>query len=279
MSVNPEPSADPGVRKLIELDVNRPNGARMYDYYLGGKNHYPADRAAAEEVLRIVPEARRMARDNRGFLGRAVRFITKMGIQQFLDIGTGLPAQGGLPEAVRQAAGEAAPGIRMVHVDHDRMVCAHARALLAVPGRSAVVEADLRHVPDIVRSRPVRELLDFDRPVAIVLTAVLHFLADEKEADEAVAGYRALMAPGSYLVLSHGTPGSLDGRKSDMVRRVYARSSSSVMIRPPERIAGFFTELKLVEPGLVDVARWRPGGPVGLHDGAYMIGGVARRDA
>lgn len=278
MSVVPTPSSDPADSGLVGLDISRPNVARMYDYYLGGKNHYRADRAAAEAVLRTAPEARRLALENRAFLGRATRFLTAEGVRQYLDIGTGLPAQGHLMEVLQQAAGDDAHAVRVVHVDRDQVVCAHARALLAEPGRSAVVEADLRHVTSIVDSRPVRELIDFDRPVAIVLTAVMHFVGDDSEAGAAVARYREVMAPGSYLVLSHLTRGDAGRPGHGIAENVYARSSAPVTLRSPERIAGYFAGLDLVEPGLVDVALWRPEGPVGVNTGPTVIGGVARRN-
>lgn len=246
----------------------------MYDYYLGGKDHYPADRVAAEEVLRLVPEARRMARDNRAFLTRAVRCLAASGIRQFLDLGTGLPHRGNVAEIARGSDPEA----RTVHVDIDRMVCAHARALMAEEGRSAVVEGDLRQVRCIAENPGVRALIDFDRPVAILLTGVVHFIADDQEAAEVVRSYRDLLVPGGYLVLSHPTPGTVAPRRWMAAERVYAQSPSPVRMREPADIAGYFEGLRLIDPGLIDVTYWRPDGPVAVNDeGAYIVGGVARR--
>lgn len=273
MSAYPAPLTRRRTPGLIDLDINLPNAARMYDYLLGGKDHYPADRAAAEELLRIAPEARRLACDNRAFLGRAARFLLDSGIRQFLDLGSGLPTKGNLAEAVHAHC----PDARTVHVDIDRMVCTHSRALIARRDRAAVIEGDLRDITGIVGDPHVRALIDFREPVAIVLTAVLHFLTDDQEVAETVRHYRKLLGPGGHLVITHGTTGALPASRREAGERVYARSSSPARMRGAKEVAGYFEGLQMVEPGLLDVARWRPDGLVGVNvDGAAMIGGIGR---
>jgi hypothetical protein len=187
-----------------EVDVSRPHAARMYDYYLGGKNHFAADRKLADKVLASMPAARTAARENRAFMGRAVRFLAEeAGIRQFLDIGTGLPATG----SVHEIAQAVAPAARVVYVDNDPLVLAHARALLSSSpeGKTAYVHADLRDPAAILANRAVRAVLDFDQPVAVMLVAVLHFILDEDQPARIVATLLDSLPPGSYLVASHGT--------------------------------------------------------------------------
>nr|WP_055506910.1 SAM-dependent methyltransferase [Nonomuraea pusilla] len=236
-----------------DFDPNTPNVARLYDYYLGGKDHFPADRAAAEKILEVAPELRAAARANRAFLGRAVRFLAAQGITQFLDIGTGLPTQGN----VHEVAGEVAPGSKVVYVDRDPVVLVHARALLTGRGDTAVVEGDLRRPEEILKNPDVLGLLDFSRPVGVLLVAILHFIEESDRPDEIIATLRAAMAPGSYLVLSHGTS---DARPEAVDRgtEVYRRSTSPLALRGRDRIRELFEGFELVAPGLVWLPEWRP---------------------
>ncbi|MER7502224.1 SAM-dependent methyltransferase [Nonomuraea pusilla] len=240
-------------QESLDFDPNTPNVARLYDYYLGGKDHFPADRAAAEKILEVAPELRAAARANRAFLGRAVRFLAAQGITQFLDIGTGLPTQGN----VHEVAGEVAPGSKVVYVDRDPVVLVHARALLTGRGDTAVVEGDLRRPEEILKNPDVLGLLDFSRPVGVLLVAILHFIEESDRPDEIIATLRAAMAPGSYLVLSHGTS---DARPEAVDRgtEVYRSSTSPLALRGRERIRELFEGFELVAPGLVWLPEWRP---------------------
>jgi hypothetical protein len=231
---------------------NRPNGARIYDYMLGGKDNFHADRVAAQAMLEASPAAWRTARANRGFLGRAVRLVAgEGGIRQFLDIGTGLPTQ----QNVHQVAQEAAPGSRVVYVDNDPMVVAHANALLAIAEGVAAIEGDLRRPADIL-AHPAAQLIDFSRPVGVLLVAVMHFIADEDDPGAIMATLRAAMAPGSYLILSHtideDAGGALDTAKSG-----FQRAGTPLFPRSRARVERFFDGFDLLEPGLVEVHTWR----------------------
>ncbi|WP_436837852.1 SAM-dependent methyltransferase [Micromonospora rifamycinica] len=234
----------------------RPNVARMYDYYLGGCHNFAADRAAAEQILRIFPDTGIAAQANRHFLRRAVRHAAELGVRQFLDIGAGLPTQGSVHEIVRQVA----PDSAVVYVDYDEVAVAYARRLLPVDRRITVVRGDLRR-PDELLARPdVRAVLDFDRPVAVLLVAVLHFVTDAEQPWDAVARLREATVPGSPLVVSHLT---LDGAPPLPVQQgqaVYQRSSAPLLPRPHAEVLRFLDGYDLVEPGLVRVADWRPDG-------------------
>ncbi|WP_405428358.1 SAM-dependent methyltransferase [Micromonospora sp. NBC_00617] len=232
----------------------RPNVARMYDYFLGGSNNFAADRAAAERVLEIFPGTGLAAQTNRHFLRRAVRYAAGQGVHQFLDIGAGLPTQGTVHEVVRAVA----PDARVVYVDYDEVAVTYARRLLTdVPG-TAVVQGDLRRPDDLLDHPQVRATLDLDRPVAVLLLAVLHFVPDDDDPWAAVARLRDATVPGSHLVLSHLT---LDGVPPEVAERgqaVYRASSAPLVPRTHAETLRFFDGYDLVEPGLVETTRWRP---------------------
>ncbi|WP_182902825.1 SAM-dependent methyltransferase [Microbispora sp. H10830] len=235
------------------FDPNVPNAARMYDYFLGGKDNFPADRAAAEQVLRHVPEVPLGIRENREFLVRAVRFLAGQGIRQFLDIGAGLPTQ----RNVHQVAAEHAPGSRTVYVDNDRQVLAHARALLQDSPQVRVVEGDLRRPEEILSHPEVRGHLDLDRPVAVLLLAIVHFLPDSDEPRRLIEEIRQALAPGSYLAISHV---AVDERpeRAPAVEQVYQGASAQFVARQSDEITPFFEGLDLVDPGVVNLHQWRP---------------------
>ncbi|MCT9932927.1 SAM-dependent methyltransferase [Planotetraspora sp. A-T 1434] len=234
-----------------DFDSTRPNVARMYDYYLGGKDHYAADRACAEEVIRHAPQARDIALANRAFLGRAVRFLAgEAGIGQFLDIGAGLPTR----DNVHEVAQRVNPASRVVYVDNDPVVLIHARALLATDAQTRAIAGDVRKPSDILTHPDMHALLDSSKPVAVLLVAVLHFIPDDQEPYAAVRTLVDAMAPGSYLVVSHAeqTP-ELQG-----AAKRYERANAPAVLRSVAEIRGFFEGLELVDPGLVNVRRWRP---------------------
>jgi hypothetical protein len=261
-----------------EIDTSRPHSARMYDYFLGGKNHFEADRALADQVLTTSPHARTAARENRQFLGRAVRYLTvEAGIRQFLDIGTGLPTTSN----VHEIAQDAVPSARVVYVDNDPLVLAHARALLtsAPEGRTAYIDADMRD-PQAILAHPVtRDTLDFSQPVGLTLLSVLHLLQDEDKPREIIDALVSALPPGSYVAASHITAEhapEVVNRSQGTVRgaglRVQARDSD-------EFARLVFTGLELIPPGVVLVSEWRPDSdrPRPAPHEVNYYGGVARK--
>ncbi len=240
-----------------EIDISRPHPARIYDYFLGGKDNFAADRATAAKVLESWGTVRTAARENRAFLGRAVRYLTaEAGIAQFLDVGTGLPSANNVHD-VAQAVN---PAARVVYADNDPIVLAHARALLASGphGVTAYLDADIR-APERILADPVtRATLDFTRPIALMLVAVLHFIPDEDEPQRIVRTLVDALPSGSYVVASHATaehnPGGLAG-----AGRAYSEGGMRGAIRTSAEFAELvFTGLELVEPGVVLVSEWRP---------------------
>jgi hypothetical protein len=255
-----------------EIDQTKPHPARMYDYMLGGKNHFEVDREAAEVVIAAAPTARAMVRENRAFLGRAVRYLAEAGITQFLDIGTGLPGAGNTGEVARAVRPEA----RVAYVDYDPIVAVHSRALLAGDeSRTAVVLADVRDPAGILDHPDIRALLDFDRPIAVLMVALLHFVAHDEDVPGIVAAFRDALAPGSALVISHGTDG---GRPevSAAARKGWDKATSQVVVRDRAEITALFGDFDLVPPGVVQLPQWRPDGAVRADwETIWLDGGVA----
>ncbi|PVZ14944.1 SAM-dependent methyltransferase [Actinomycetospora cinnamomea] len=234
------------------FDSDVPSPARMYDYYLGGRDNFAADREAAEAVIASHPEQRQLARNNRAFLVRAVEHLAAAGITQFVDVGTGIPTSPTVHEVARRTA----PDARVVYVDDDPVVLAHARALLAEDPTRAVVEADM-HDPAAITTHPdVVRLIDPERPVAVLFVAVLHFSAGD-EPRRIVEHFRRRMARGSYLVISAGSSEGLSEGELAELRAAYARTPRGGHLRTRDEIAALFDGFELVEPGLVDVCRWR----------------------
>jgi hypothetical protein len=226
------------------IDANTPNVARVYDYMLGGKDNFPADREAAERILAAFPEAREGVRQNRAFLRRVVEYlVTDVGIRQFLDVGTGLPTQ----QNVHQVAQGAAADARVVYVDNDPVVCVHGRVLLADTDAVAMVEADLRQPEQILDDPATLRLIDFSQPVAVLLVAILHFIPDQEDPFAMVARLRAAMAPGSYLVVAHMLDAEARRADADQLKQVYARSTAGVVPRTQDEIMRFFDGLEMVD--------------------------------
>jgi hypothetical protein len=238
------------------LDITTPNVARMYDYYLGGKDNFAADREAAEKVLALVPGLRRAVQENRRFLRRVVRFLAaEAGVTQFLDIGVGLPTQG----AVHEVAREVGPGVRVAYVDYDPVVVAHGQALLAVGDLSVMVRADVRRPAELLAHPDLQAHLDLSKPVAITLFATLHFLPDADDPAGIVGCLRDAVASGSYLAVSHiGTEFFPDKDALARAVQVYEKASERVWPRSREQILGFFDGFELLEPGMVPKHQWRP---------------------
>lgn len=251
------------------FDSDVPSPARMYDYYLGGRDNFAADREAADAVIASHPDQRQLARNNRAFLVRAVEHLTSAGITQFVDVGTGIPTAPTVHEVARRTH----PDARVVYVDDDPVVLAHARALLAEDPAVAVVEADM-HEPETITGHPeVARLIDFDRPVGVLFVAVLHFSPDD-EPRRIVEHFRRRMVPGSHLVLSAGSSEGLSAAELADIHEAYARTPRGGHLRARAEIGGLFEGFELLEPGLVDVSRWR-----GFERPTHLsiLSGVGRR--
>jgi hypothetical protein len=260
------------------VDPTKPNVARTYDYFLGGKDNFAADRQAGEQILRISPEVRSTLRANRSFLGRVVRYLaTEAGITQFIDLGTGLPTR----ENVHQVAQAANPAAKVVYVDNDAVVLAHARALLAADENTTVTRADLRKPAEVLADSELLRLLDLSQPTAVLMMAVLHFVGENEGAPGIVAQYRDAMAPGSYLAMSLGTTDGVDPAKIADAKRVYRAATAQLTYRSRAQIEQLFDGFDLVEPGLVRLPQWRPDSELAARaeqqGSEWMLGGVGRK--
>jgi hypothetical protein len=262
----------PGVR----FDTSVPNVARIYDYILGGKDNYAADRKAAEELLRVLPDVEVACRENRDFLRRAVRFVAGQGVRQFIDIGSGLPTA----ENTHQVAQAVSPESKVVYVDYDPVVVTHARALLEPRPNVAVLDASLQRPGMIVGSETTRNLIDFTKPVAILLVAVLHFIRDDEDPYGIAGILKSVMSPGSYLVISHVTADSVSREETEAGMAVYDKASAPVVPRRYDEVLKLFDGTELAAPGLVSISDWRSrrrraGGPMR----SLIYGGVGCKPA
>ena len=259
----------------LPFDTSVAHQARMYDYMLGGKDNYAADRAAVEATLKIYPDAAFTARANRAFLGRVIRYLAgEAGIRQFLDIGTGIPTAGNTHEVAQAIA----PESRVVYVDYDPVVLAHARALLTSneAGSTEYIDADLRDTPAILSH--AAKLLDFTKPVAVTMLAILHALPDSDDPYAIVATVMDAVPSGSYLAICHAAGDLLNEEMLESIKNAWrGKMQQQIVWRTHEQVARFFAGTDLVDPGLVPVEQWRPDpGPV---DGRKFAGwaGVARK--
>jgi len=261
------------------FDPTTPNVARMNDYLLGGKDNFAADREAADEALELAPELVVLMGEWRRFIRRVVRFLAQSGIRQFIDIGGGLPAQ----ENVHEIAQATAPGARVVYVDNDPLVCAHAQALLEDNKLTAGVRADIREPGEIMSHPRLRALIDIDQPVAILLLTVLHRITDDDVAERVIRELRAAMVPGSYLAIQHAvsdicpevtkTLASLYQDKKAITGPRRAKNT-----RTKAQVERFFDGLELVDPGVVYLPDWRPDPGVAMHsESIWLVGGVGRK--
>jgi len=263
------------------LDTSVPNVARIYDYILGGKDNFAADRRAAQQLLAALPDIAGTVRDNRSFIGRVVRFLAgEAGVRQFLDLGAGLPTR----NSVHEMAQAIAPDARVVYVDNDPVVCSHGQALLGPGGTVGVALGDLRQPAEILRHPEVLARLDLSQPVAVLCACALHFVPDEEEPHQIIAGYRDHLAPGSYLAITHGisaaTPEDDPDGLVQSVTNVYQNASAQIHVRPVKEIERFFDGFEIIEPGVVWMAAWRPDPgirPAGRPNSLY--GGVGRKPA
>jgi SAM-dependent methyltransferase len=244
------------------IDTQKPSAARIYDYWLGGTHNFAVDREVARGVTAVVPDTARIMQANRAFLRRAVSFLVDTGIRQFLDLGSGIPTLGNVHEVAQKAA----PDARVVYVDIDPVAVAHSRHILTGNNRATVIQADLRDVDAIIGSAAVRDLLDFDQPMAVLMMAVLHFVPDEDDPGAVIARFRDALAPGSYLVMSHGTQDGIPARNADTAKSEFTKTATPFIGRSRPRVAELFSGFDLVEPGLVWSVEWRPEHPDEVGD-------------
>jgi hypothetical protein len=237
----------------VRLDPETPSVARMYDHFLGGKDNFAADRRAADEVRKVLPNVVTVARSNRRFLQRAVRFAANQGIDQFLDLGAGLPTQGNVHEVAQSVR----PGARVVYVDNDPVVISHGHALLTADDRTAIAQADMRDPASVLDDPQVGKLIDFTLPVAVLFVAVLHFVPDDEDPAGLVRRFLDAIPAGSYIVLSHA---AVEEHRNLDVGDTYkaANTNAPFTARTREQVTSFLDSLEIVEPGVVPLHEWRP---------------------
>ncbi|GAA1657494.1 SAM-dependent methyltransferase [Nonomuraea maheshkhaliensis] len=247
------------------VDPNVPNVARMYDYFLDGKDNFAADRAAAEQILQTFPHTKEGARANRAFLRRAVRHLVDQGVRQIVDLGAGLPTQGNTHEI--------APEARVVYVDYDSVVCVHGRALLARRDNVDFLQADVRE-PEALLDK-LGTMVNFEQPVAFLMLAILHFIPDD-DAYDVVTRLREASAPGSYLVISHAVDSTPD--TTPQALEIYRKATAALNLRTRDEVLRFFEGYELAEPGLTYPNGWRPEDPDAPGNGiTFGYVGVGRK--
>ena len=259
------------------IDSGKANVARVYDYWLGGINNFRADQDAARAIISVEPNVRAIARANRAFLGRAVRFLAGSGIRQFLDIGSGIPANGN----VHEVAQEVDPGTRVVYVDSDPVAVAHSQHLLRDNPGATAIQADLRQPEKILGAAETQLLINFEEPVAVLLLAVLHFISDADDPHGIVAALRDALAPGSYLAVCHATTEGREEMAEKLAAAYGRRVAGSRNGRSRDEILRLFDGFSLVDPGLVWIPQWRPGSPEDVPDHPekyWALVGVGRLD-
>jgi len=259
---------------LTGVDKAVPSPARIYDYYLGGKDNFAADRAAAEKALSVVPQGREVARSNRQFLVRAVRYMASRGITQFIDLGTGFPT----PPSVHQtAAANLTVRPRVVYIDNDPMVTSHNQALLTGSPVAAitVIHGDIRSPGHLFARQELWNAIDFNQPVGVLFVAVLHFIPAEDDPHDSVRAFCAQMAPGSFLAVTHITSDGTTPAVMATIRDAYRTASAPAVFRSRAGIEEFFTGLEIIHPGVVEASAWRAKAshPLALR----ILGGVGMK--
>jgi SAM-dependent methyltransferase len=254
------------------IDISVPSVSRIYDYYLGGSHNFEVDREAARKAMEFMPGLPKIMQANRAFMRRAVNYAAGEGVTQFLDIGSGIPTFGNVHEVAQKASAES----RVVYVDHDPVAVSHSRAVLDGNEQAGVVSADLRKPQQILDSPETTGLLDLERPVALLLVAVLHFLEDEDDPQSAVAELRDALAPGSLVIVTHASYEGIPVPKEQAggAVDVYQNIRNPLVMRSREEIARFFEGYEMVEPGLVSMPLWRPDTPAEQED-PYAFAGFA----
>ncbi|HEY3906703.1 MAG TPA: SAM-dependent methyltransferase [Streptosporangiaceae bacterium] len=272
MTADAGPEVVPGTSGL---DTATPNGARIYDYLLGGKDNYAADRHAVERILLALPDAALVARANRAFMAAAVRQVAGFGVNQFIDIGTGLPT----PPSVHECARSVIPDARVAYIDNDPVVIAHSRALLATDDRLTVIDADARNSKAILADPQFTALIDLAEPVCVMFVGILEFVTPA-QADEAVAMFRDAIAPGSYLVISAGHGNERSIPEEGQIQAAYG-GKMTLTGRPAAEFATYFDDFELVPPGLVPVTDWPTATPdaPSAPTKAEMLVGIGRKPA
>lgn len=255
------------------IDPTTPSAARLYDYYVGGKDHYAVDREAAESLYQRIPELKTMALANRLFLVRVVDFLTgECGITQFIDLGSGLPTA----DNTHQVAHRHNPAARVVYVDYDPMVNVHGQALISDGDTTGFVRADLRDPEAVLGAPEVLRRIDFAQPVALLMVAVLHFVRDVDQPYQLVEHYRRHLCPGSFVAISH-VENDTNPKGAAHLEAVYGSTSTPGQTRSTADIQQFFTGMDVVDPGVVHVADWRRGIDSGPRSSpAWVVGGVGR---
>ncbi|WP_326948519.1 SAM-dependent methyltransferase [Amycolatopsis sp. NBC_01307] len=254
------------------VDIKLPSAARVYDWLLGGSHNFDADRVVGERVMAVLPSGRQVAASNRAFLRRAVRYMIDQGVTQFLDLGSGIPTVGNVHE-VAQALD---PACRVVYVDYDEVAVAHSRLILEGNRDAVVVEADLCRPQTVLTDPDVRALLDFDRPIGLLMVAVFHFVPDDLRPAEIVADYRAALPPGSFVALSHLTADHAP-REMAAVADAMRHSRDPMYFRPYSDVAALFDGLELVEPGVVSAPLWHPEPGIRDAEPDDVYAGVGRK--
>lgn len=235
-----------------DIDVTVPSAARVYDYLLGGAHNFDADRMVGEKVLAVQPNGRQIARSNRAFMSRAVRFMVSRGITQFLDLGSGIPTVGNVHEIAQHAD----PRCRVVYVDHDLIAVAHSELILEKNPLATVVEADLTKPEVVLRNSTVRKFLDFSRPIGLLLVAVFHFVSDDRHPVEIVKKYVDAISSGSYVAVSHLTADQMAEEMAGVVEAM-KNSRDPMFFRSYADVVALFDRLDVVEPGVVSAPLWR----------------------
>ncbi len=255
------------------IDTSVPHIARIYDYWLGGKDNFAVDRAAGERAAQANPVLYEGVRGNRAFLARSVRYLAaEAGIRQFLDIGTGIPTA----DNTHEVAQSVVPESRVVYVDNDPIVLSHARALLtSTSGPTAYIDADARETAKVLDEAAAT--LDFSEPVAVMLIAILHCVTDEDDPYRLVAALMDAVPPGSYLALTHPTQDFQPDTAGEMLSRLNEMMPQRITFRTRDQVLRFFDGLEVVEPGVVRIPEWRPDSPADIANPAEMWGGVARK--
>jgi hypothetical protein len=235
------------------VDIDKPSVARVYDYFLGGSHNFAADREFGDKVIAAVPETLWVLQENRAFLRRAVRYCLAQGVDQFIDLGSGIPTVGD----VHEVALALNPAARVVYVDHDPVAVVHSRAILDGNPRTAVYAGDLTDVDAVLADPHVAALIDRDRPVAVFMIAVLHFIADDARANAVVRAWSARVAPGSFIAITHGSADWMT-QEARETENLYNSSLASLTMRTRAEVVALFDGAILVDPGVVQIPRWRP---------------------
>ena len=258
------------------VSTETPSPARMYDALLGGAHNFEVDRMAAAQAVAMVPDLPKVAWSNRAFLRRSVRCLVDLGIRQFIDIGAGIPTAGNTHEIAQQAD----PECRVAYVDIDRIAVAHAQALLDGNDRAIAVQGDLRAPERVLGDDKIRDFIDFEQPVGVLLIAVLHLLSDAERPGEIVAALRDAVAPGSHIAISHLSSEHRPEDAAQLGAHAAQRSGVPIIFRTREEITGFFDGLTLLEPGVVELPQWRPESPEDISEEqgrSLGLAGVGRK--